>query len=129
MTSGQFRSSLHGFLHVPLAKGRIQRVLIPAFGGAAVSAARLHDAATVDALAAAMAEFLTHGRLEYELADMTREFSRKPTRIWAPASARPNISKTHTSPVHGAAWFFGGLSTVSNRSRSRRRQRNRRKSC
>ena len=79
---GQFRSSLHGFLHV-LAKGRIQRVLIPAFGGAAVSAARLHDAATVDALAAAMAEFLTHGRLEYELADMTREFAEAYTYLGA----------------------------------------------
>lgn len=71
---GWFRSSLHGYLHA-LARGRTERIRIPAFGGAAVAAARLHETETVHTLTNAGAALLTHGRLEYELADMTREFA------------------------------------------------------
>lgn len=72
--AGRYRSSLHGYLHA-LAEGRIQRIRIAAFGGAAVAAARLHETETVNTLVTAAASLLTHGRLEYELADMTREFA------------------------------------------------------
>jgi tetratricopeptide (TPR) repeat protein len=71
---GRFRASLHGYLQ-SLAESRIQRVRIAAFGGSAVAAARLHDAETVNALAEAAGTLLLHGRLEYELADMSREFA------------------------------------------------------
>lgn len=71
---GQFRSALHGYLQV-LAQGRIDRLRPAAFGGAVVAAARLHETGTVHTLTKAAASLLTHGRLEYELADMTREFA------------------------------------------------------
>ena len=71
---GQFRSGLHGYLHV-LAAARSQRVRLGAFGGAALAAARLGDALMVNALVEVAAPMLSHPGPEFELADMTREFA------------------------------------------------------
>ncbi|MGH7615599.1 MAG: hypothetical protein ACREPM_00045, partial [Gemmatimonadaceae bacterium] len=72
--AGQIRSALHGHLTV-LASSRVERVRISAFGGAAIAAARLGDARMVDSLARAAEPLLAGTRLEWELADMSREFA------------------------------------------------------
>jgi len=71
---GQFRSALHGHLHV-LGESRSHRVRLGAFGGAAVAAARLGNRAMVHRLASAAAALAVPGGLEHEVADMHREFA------------------------------------------------------
>jgi tetratricopeptide (TPR) repeat protein len=71
---GQFRSALHGYLHV-LAESQETRVRISAFGGAAVASARLGDSAMVNALVHAATTLVAGDGFLYEFADMYREFS------------------------------------------------------
>jgi tetratricopeptide (TPR) repeat protein len=72
--AGQFRSALHGQLQA-LAATRLERVRLPALGGAAVAAGRLGEAQIVEELVRAAEPLLRQRAPEFELADMIREFA------------------------------------------------------
>jgi tetratricopeptide (TPR) repeat protein len=70
---GQYRAALNGYLRA-LAETQAQHVRLPALGSAAIAAARLGDRYVVEELTRAGLSLVTLSRLDYEVADMLREF-------------------------------------------------------
>jgi tetratricopeptide (TPR) repeat protein len=70
---GQYRAALNGYLRA-LAETRVPRVRFTALGSAATAAARLGERDVADELTRSGLSLMTLSRLDYEVADMFREF-------------------------------------------------------
>jgi tetratricopeptide (TPR) repeat protein len=70
---GQHRAALNGYLRA-LAETRLPRVRFTALGSAATAAARLGERHVVDELTRSGLSLMMLSRLDYEVADMLREF-------------------------------------------------------
>jgi len=70
---GQYRAALNTYLRA-LAQTRFHHIKLPALGSAAIAAARLGERYVVDELTRSGLDLMTSSRLDYEVADMLREF-------------------------------------------------------
>jgi tetratricopeptide (TPR) repeat protein len=70
---GQYRAALNGYLRA-LAETQVQHVRLPALGSAAIAAARLGERYVADELTRSGLNLMTLSRLDYDVADMLREF-------------------------------------------------------
>lgn len=84
---GQYRAALNTYLRA-LAATQFQHVKLPALGSAAIAAARLGERYVVDELTRSGLDLMTLSRLDYEVADMLREFGDAWELLGDAASAR-----------------------------------------